>query len=91
MKQREAFEIQGKDHLVSRVKKSIYGLKQSPHCWNAALDAQLKKMGLNQSKYDPCIYYKNTGGEMLYIGVYVNDIILAGKMEGKLTEVKMSH
>lgn len=38
MKQREAFEIQGKDHLVCRVKKSIYGLKQSPHCWNAALD-----------------------------------------------------
>ena len=88
MKQPEGSEIDGKEHLVCKLKKSIYGLKQSPHCWNVALDTQLKKMGFTQSENDPCIYYRNSGGEMFYIGVYVDDIILAGKTERKLAEVK---
>ncbi len=36
----------------------------------------------------PCIYYKNIGGEKFYIGVYVDDIILAGKTDRNLEEVK---
>ena len=88
MKQPEGFEVKGKENLVCKLKKSIYGLKLSPRCWNAALDTQLKQMGFTQSENDPCIYYKDTGGEMFYIGVYVDDIILAGKSEGKLAEVK---
>ena len=32
MKQPEGFEIDGKEHLVCKLKKSIYGLKQSPCC-----------------------------------------------------------
>lgn len=46
MKQPEGFEAEGKENLVCRLKKSLYGLKQSPRYWNAALDTQLKKMGL---------------------------------------------
>ena len=45
MKQPEGFIVKGQEHLVWRLKRSIYGLKQSPRCWNSALDSQLKKMG----------------------------------------------
>jgi len=38
MKQPEEFVEQGNEHLVCRLKCSIYGLKQSPHCWKHALD-----------------------------------------------------
>ena len=41
MKQPEGFEVKGKEHLVCRLKKSIYGLKQSPR--NTALDNQLNR------------------------------------------------
>ena len=44
MKQPEGF-IRGKKHLVCKLKKSIYGLKQSPRCWNSVLDGQFKQMG----------------------------------------------
>jgi len=44
-------------------------------------------MGFVQSTSDPCVY-KNTGGEMFLIGVYVNDIILAGKSDKRIKEVK---
>ncbi len=37
MAQPEGFVSQGREHLVCKLKKSIYGLKQSPRCWNTAL------------------------------------------------------
>ena len=56
MQQPKGFVHEGEEHLVCKLKKSIYGLKQSPRCWNTALDKQLKEMGFVQSPSDPCIY-----------------------------------
>ena len=36
-------------------------------------------MGFKQSSYDPCIYVLNSGGEIVIIAVYIDDIIIAGK------------
>lgn len=60
MKQPEGFTNKGQEHLVCRLKRSIYGLKQSPRCWNQTLNTQLKKMGFVQSASDPCIYISMT-------------------------------
>ena len=38
MKQPDGFPVKGKEHLVCKLKKSIYCLKQSPRCWHEALD-----------------------------------------------------
>ena len=45
MKQPEGYVEVGKEGLIFKMKRSIYGLKQSPHCWNVALDSQMKRMG----------------------------------------------
>ena len=87
MKQPEGFVVLGKEHLVCKLKKSIYGLKQSPRCWNTALHNQLKKMGFVQTATDPCVY-TYSGGEVVYLGVYVDDIIVAAQSDKKLAEVK---
>ena len=87
MKQPKGFIVKGQEHLVCRLKRSIYGLKQSPRCWNYALDTKLKKMGFILTASDPCIYMSSEG-EMFIIGVYVNDIVLAGKSDKKIEEVK---
>ena len=87
MKQPTGFEKEGDEHLVCKLRKSIYGLKQSSRCWNSALDTQLKKMGFTQTKSDPCIYVSG-GEDTFYIGVYVDDMILAGKDEAKMKRVK---
>ncbi len=89
MKQPEGFAIRGKEDLVCRLKKSIYGLKQSSRCWNAALDTHLKKIGFVQAGSDPCIY-KASEGEPFLIGVYVDDIAMATKSERRLEEVKQA-
>lgn len=87
MRQPEGFVTKGQEHLVCKLEKSIYGLKQSPRCWNAVLDDQLRDMGFVQSASDPCVY-KDSGGEMFLIGVYVDDIILAGENDKKINDVK---
>ncbi len=46
------------------------------------------KMNFEQLHSDPCIYKSKTGGDNFYIGVYVDDIVLAGEYEARIQEVK---
>ncbi len=87
MEQPGGFVVEGKEHPVCKLNRSIYGLKQSPRCWNIVLDNQLKKMGFVQTPSDPCIYTTETD-EMFIIAVYVDDILLAGHSNKRMTEVK---
>ena len=84
MRQPEGFVEPGKEQLVCRLKRSIYGLKQSPRCWNHALDGHLKKMGFNQGASDPCIYVSIDSGVTFLVAVYVDDIVLGGKSTSNL-------
>uniref|UniRef100_A0A1X7V9W1 Reverse transcriptase Ty1/copia-type domain-containing protein n=1 Tax=Amphimedon queenslandica TaxID=400682 RepID=A0A1X7V9W1_AMPQE len=68
MKQPEGFVIQGKEELVCKLKHSIYGLKQSPRCWNAVLDQQLQEMGFSHFTSDPCLYTFTSEGEFFIVG-----------------------
>ncbi|XP_046472611.1 uncharacterized protein [Neodiprion pinetum] len=61
---------------VWRLKKAIYGLKQASRQWNIKLDTELKKAGLQQSKVDPCIYHKTLDEKMLFLAVYVDDLLI---------------
>ena len=90
MKQPEGFVTKGQEHLVCRLKKSLYGLKQSPRCWNIGLDKHLKGLGFVQSESDPCIYHCASTGELFFIGVCVDDIVIASKSKTRLAEAKQS-
>ena len=70
MKQPEGYIERDKERLVCKLKRSNYGLKQSPHCWNSTLNSHLKRMGFVQSTGDPCLYISTTG-EPFIIAVYV--------------------
>ena len=86
-KQPEGFVEEGKEHLLCKLKQSLYGLKQSPRCWNYTLDAHLKSMGYVQSTSDPCIY-TSAEGETSIIGVYVDDFVIAAETTEKIKEIK---
>ena len=89
MKQPDGFIKPGQEHLVCHLKRSIYGLKQSPRCWNQAVDSHLKEMGFSQTSSDPCLYVAvDSEGELCIVAVYVDDMILGARSEAKLEEVK---
>ena len=78
MQQPKGFKCQGKEEFAC---KHLW-LKQSARCWNPTLDASyMKEMQFTQSATDPCIYFWKIGNSVMFIGVYVDDIILATKNE----------
>ena len=58
MKQPEGFVKPGSEELVCQLKKSLYGLKQSPKCWYDTLSVYLKELNFQQSVADLCMFYK---------------------------------
>ena len=87
MQQPEGFVTAGQEQLVCKLKRSIYGLKQSPRCWNYVLDKQLKEMGFKQTVSDPCLYVASEG-DVFFIAVYVDDLILGGKEDQRISRIK---
>lgn len=75
--------------MVWRLKKAIYGLKQSGRCWNEKLHDILTTLGLTQSKSDPCIYsLKNKTGQILIVAVYVDDLLIFTNQKGLRENLK---
>ena len=58
MFQPEGYTDSDRPDYVCKLKKSLYGLKQSARCWNRTLDLYLKSIGYSQCKSDGCLYYK---------------------------------
>ena len=84
MEQPEGYVQQGKEKLVCKLKKSLYGLKQSSRCWNKVSTEFMMSIGYHQSTADPCIYVRDT----CIVAVYVDDLIIATKTPEEMQEVK---
>lgn len=61
---------------VCELNKPIYGLKQASHEWNKKLSSVLKTAGYKQSKLDPCIYFLIDGIHMIFLAIYVDDLMI---------------
>jgi len=61
MEQPQGFVHQRGEHLVCRVHKSMYGLKQFPRAWNQKLDAFFKSIEFMKSDVDPNVYVTQVG------------------------------
>lgn len=62
--------------LVCKLKKSLYGLKQSPRCWNNKFNSFLTNFGFVQSNADKCIYKGELDGIKVLLILYVDDGII---------------
>ena len=74
MDQPEGF-IEG--DLVCKLKKSLYGLKQSPRVWNHKIHNFFTTNGFTQTNADHSIYINKDTGIM--IGLWIDDLIIVGK------------
>jgi hypothetical protein len=77
------FVIPGKEGKVLRLCKALYGLRQAPRAWNVKLDSMLKGMGFGQSPQEAAIYRWGNGGNALLVGVYINDLVITGSVQGR--------
>eukprot|EP00253_Pinus_taeda_P031620 PITA_31620 len=88
MKQAEGFAVKGKKELVCKLTKSLYGLKQSPRMWHHKFDTFIRGLGFTRSKADHCVYFKLIGRRVIYLVLYVDDMLLVGNDKEIIQDLK---
>ena len=88
MTQPEGFVQPKNSGKVCKLQISIYGLKQASRSWNLRFDELVKGFGFVKNEDEPCVYKKISGSAIVFLVLYVNDILLIGKDIPTLQSVK---
>lgn len=85
MQQPPGFEVPGK---ICKLKKSIYGLRESSRQWNHCINEFLMAINFKRSKNDLCLYYRNRNNVKTYLLLYVDDIFIISDDNVELQKLK---
>src|SRR4051812_34478894 len=88
MMQPEGFVDPNNSGKVCKLQKSIYGLKQASRSWNIRLDEVVKEFGFIRNEHEYCLYKKESGSSLMFLILYVDDILLIGNYIPMLESVK---
>ena len=88
MIQPEGFVDPQNSGKVCKLQKSIYGLKQASRSWNLRFDEVICQFGFIKSEEEPCVYKKFSGSAIVFLMLYVDDILLIGNDIPMLLSVK---
>lgn len=89
MSQPDGYHVDGKEDYVCRLKKSLYGLKQSPRQWYLKFDEFMRSQKYKRSDYDHCIYFRKLhDGCFIYLLLYVDDMLIASNNMREIEKLK---
>ena len=71
---------------VRKLNKGIYGLVQAGRGWNMRVTNDLKMLGFEQSRADPCVFRTFVAGEMEAIFVVHVDQFLSENCDGDICQ-----
>ena len=75
--------------LVCRLRRSLYGLKQSPRAWFGRFSSVVQEFGMLRSTADHSVFYHhNSSGQCIYLVVYVDDIVITGSDQDGIQKLK---
>jgi len=66
MDQPMGFSIEGKEHMMCKLKKSIYSLKQASRQWYLKLNDTIVSFGFKENTVDRCIYLKVSRSKVIF-------------------------
>uniref|UniRef100_A0A2N9F0E1 Reverse transcriptase Ty1/copia-type domain-containing protein n=1 Tax=Fagus sylvatica TaxID=28930 RepID=A0A2N9F0E1_FAGSY len=87
MAQPQGFIDQSQPGYVCKLHKSLYGLKQAPRAWFERFTSQLENLGFTASSADPSLFIYKSHNEILYLLLYVDDIVLTGTSPSLITNL----
>jgi Reverse transcriptase (RNA-dependent DNA polymerase) len=85
-----SFEDPNNASKICKLKMSIYGLKQASRSWNKRFDKEIKEFGLIKYDEEPCVYKRLIESIIVFLILYVDEILLIGNDIFTLDEVKSS-
>ena len=72
-----------------KLRKSLYGLKQSPRQWYAKIHNFLvEELNFKSSSNGPCLYVRHEACHVLIIALYVDDLLISGKSKSDIAIIK---
>ena len=87
VKQVPGFELADRPHLVRRLRRSLYGLRQAGRKWNEKFVSKLQGLGFAQSKADPSLFVRRRNGKIAIVPIHVDDGLVLGDDDlGKVIE-----
>ena len=88
MQQPNGFIAKRKEHMVCKLQRSIHGLKQTFLSWNIKFDQAIKTFGFDKNLDEPCVYKRIQDATVIFLILYVDDILLIGNDIEVLSDVK---
>ena len=88
MLQPEGFEIKGLEDGVYKLKRSLYGLKQSFRQWYLKFHQAILETSFEISTLDYCVYIWKHYDELTILSLYVDDILLVGNSPDMMIKTK---
>ncbi|KAI0502019.1 hypothetical protein KFK09_016964 [Dendrobium nobile] len=85
MKQPPGFIDKDNPTHICKLNKALYGLKQAPRKWFETFTGFLYHFGFKTSNADPSLLIYSKNSSLMYILVYVDDIILTGNNSSTIT------
>ena len=76
MDQPMGFSVEGKEYIVCKLKKSIYSLKQTSCQWYLRFNDTIAFLRFKENIVDQCIYLNVSGSKVIFLILYVDDILL---------------
>lgn len=74
---------------VFKLRKAIYGLKQSPRAWYHKLSFTLTAKGFKRSEADHTLFTSQSAQGIIVVLVYVDDLIISGNDQAGIQETKL--
>ena len=74
--------------LVMKLKKSLYGLRQSPKNWSSTMDVELAVIGFRPLKPNPCVYVYEDETGFYVLTLYMDDILFLSTSKPLLNKIK---
>ena len=71
--QPDSFQVSGKEHIVCKLKKSIYGLKEASRWWYLKFNEVVASCGFKENSFDECIDLRVSGRKYILLMLYVDD------------------
>jgi hypothetical protein len=88
MQQPPGYEAADKGQYVCRLKKTIYGLKQSGRRWYEKLSNIMEKLGFKRCEVDQAVFIHRDGEKIVIIAVHVDDLMIAASGKELMDKVK---
>ena len=77
MKQPKGFVESGQEHMVCKLKKGLYGLKQSGRVWHQTLKCEMEKLGFMSSDANTTVFFHFSKDKIEIVRWYVDNGLVA--------------